>query len=113
MLNGRWVSGGYLPNINCHGHDNPSLGQVRWSQHSHGFEAFDGTGWRLIGHWHDQNFTREFEDTMQWVQKQMLREQELKKLAESNPAVSIAIDNVKNAQEQLDIVLALTQKYNN
>jgi hypothetical protein len=110
MLNPQWIqSYTILPHISYSNSQNPSNGQVRWNHDSRGFEIYNGHGWTLLGHWSNQDFTHEFEKVMKWAQEKMTQEQKLQEMANSNPAVRIALENVQQAQRQLDVTVALTQ----
>ena len=53
--------------------------------------------------------TPEADIILEWAAKKMKEEQRIKELAKNNPTVADAADAVKKAQEQLDMILLLTE----
>ena len=47
---------------------------------------------------------------MDWAETKMLKEQKLIELAKTNPTVADAVNTVKHAEEQLDIILELIKE---
>jgi len=102
------VSGnGYsMPYINMGA---PDAGRVRYNGAS--FEVYDGNGWRQLTTTFPQiGLDSEVQSVIQWVRNQMARDQQRQALARTSPAVADALAALEQAEQQLDIVMALVQK---
>jgi hypothetical protein len=53
--------------------------------------------------------TTEFENAIRWAEKKMKQEDRLLQMAKEYPVVLTALDNLKTAQEQVDIIAALVK----
>jgi hypothetical protein len=89
---------------------NPMQGMIRvWGTD---MQVFDGSGWTNI---QSSYATVELDGNTQrlldWAKSQMEKENELQQLSRENPAVQIALDNLKRAQEQLDVTIILSKEY--
>jgi hypothetical protein len=89
---------------------NPMQGMIRvWGTD---MQVFDGTGWTNI---QSSYATVELDGNTQrlldWARSKMEEEHELQQLSRENPAVQIALDNLKRAQEQLDVTIILSKEH--
>ena len=89
---------------------NPMQGMIRvWGTD---MQVFDGSGWTNI---QSSYATVELDGNTQrlldWAQSKIEQEHELQQLSRENPAVQIALDNLKRAQEQLDVTIILSKEY--
>lgn len=48
---------------------------------------------------------------LEWGRKAMIREQELEQLSEKYPSVRVAAENLKIAQDQLDLIAAIVHEH--
>ena len=108
---GLFVSGGNtsLPYVNQNP-SNPMQGMIRvWGTD---MQVFDGSGWTNI---QSSYATVELDGNTQrlldWAKSKMEEEHELQQLSKENAAVQIALDNLKRAQEQLDVTIILSKEY--
>jgi len=108
---GVFVSGGNLSlqyvNQNP---SNPMQGMIRvWGTD---MQVFDGSSWTNI---QSSYATVELDGNTQrlldWAKSKMEEEHELQQLSKENAAVQIALDNLKRAQEQLDVTIILSKEY--
>ena len=89
---------------------NPIQGIIRvWGND---MQVFDGSNW--------MNITTSYatvgldpvnQEAIDWVKQKMQDEKELHQLSKENPAVQIALDNLKRAQEQLDVTIILSKEH--
>jgi uncharacterized protein (DUF4213/DUF364 family) len=79
-----------------------SAGDVRMNLNTQVLEAYNGVAWVEIGEQVSISISAETQDILRWAYKKMLDEARIKELANKYPAV-------KDLQEKLDIMLALTQ----
>jgi hypothetical protein len=89
---------------------NPIHGMVRVNGSE--MEVFDGNGWVKI-YTNDASIglNKNADDAISWAIQKMQEEQEWQKLAESNQAVKIALDNLEQARRQVDITAKLAREY--
>ena len=89
---------------------NPMQGMIRvWGTD---MQVFDGSGWTNI---QSSYATVELDGNTQrlldWARSKMEKENDLQQLSRENPAVQIALDNLKRAQEQLDVTIILSKEH--
>ena len=109
-----WVStgGSTMPHINMNA---PSSGMMRWNGNNNCIEVFDGSMnlWQQMhGKTADIQLGGDIIVTVEWAKKRMAEELEWEKLATTNDAVKIALENMKKAKQQLDITAKLVKDHN-
>jgi len=109
-----WVStgGSNMPHINMNA---PSSGMMRWNGNSNCIEVFDGSMnlWQqMYGKTADIQLSPVVQTIVDWANKKMAEELEWEKLAKTNDAVKIALENMKKAKQQLDITAKLVKDHN-
>ena len=101
-----------MPYINMNA---PSSGMMRYNGNNQSMEVYDGSSnvWiQLYGKSVDINVTGDALAAVEWAKKQMREEMEWEKLAVTNEAVKIALENMKKARQQLDITAKLVKDHN-
>jgi hypothetical protein len=89
--------------------NNPAIGMVRMNGQS--LEAFDGSGWISIANTYaDVSLNGAAITALEWCQKKMAEESRIKELAAKNVTVADALAKFEQAQEQLKMVLTLTDQ---
>ena len=109
-----WVStgGSTMPYINMNA---PSSGMMRWNGNNNSIEVFDGSTnlWQqMYGKTADIQLSPQIQAVMNWANQKMTEELEWEKLAKTNDAVKIALENMKKAKQQLDITAKLVKDHN-
>jgi len=109
-----WVStgGSTMPYINMNA---PSSGMMRWNGNNNSIEVFDGSTnlWQqMYGKTADIQLSPQIQAVVNWAHLRMKEESEWEKLAETNDAVKIALENMKKAKQQLDITAKLVKEHN-
>jgi len=109
-----WVStgGSTMPYINMNA---PSSGMMRWNGNNNSIEVFDGSTnlWQpMYGKTADIQLSPQIQAVINWVNLKMAEESEWEKLAKTNGAVKIALENMKTAKQQLDITAKLVKDHN-
>jgi hypothetical protein len=107
-----YVDGSYssLPNVYSNP-NNPLQGIVRYMSNTNRFEVFDGTSWIPVTPGMPAvSLSNEAIDILNWAKQKMTDEHLLAELAKTNPGVADAIDNLKKAQEQVDIMVTLVKE---
>ena len=109
-----WVStgGNTMPHINMNA---PSSGMMRWNGNINSIEVFDGSMnlWQqMYGKTADIQLSPQIQAVINWANLKMAEESEWEKLAKTNDAVKIALENMKKAKQQLDITAKLVKDHN-
>ena len=109
-----WVStgGSTMPYINMNA---PSSGMMRWNGNNNSIEVFDGSMnlWQqMYGKTADIQLSPQIQAVINWANLKMAEESEWEKLAKTNDAVKIALENMKKAKQQLDITAKLVKDHN-
>ena len=98
-----------MPYINM---SNVSAGMMRYNGNNSCIEVYDGSTWQMLqGGSATVDMTGPANDAIIWAQKKMVEEKTWEKLAETNEAVKIALENLNKAREQLDITAKLARDY--
>ena len=110
-VGGPWIeittSGGTIPYVPSS--PNPMQGAFRVINGQQ--EVWNGTSWTAIyGHSATISLTKQGEEVMEWAHKKMEQEHRAEELAKSKPAVADALAAANHAQEQLEIILRLTEE---
>ena len=105
------VSGGntalpYIgPNTN-----NPMTGMMRVNGTE--MEVFNGSSWQMLPtSYGTVSLDQDILDTIHWARKKRDEEMTWQNLAETSEAVKIALDNLEQAKQQLDITAKLAREY--
>ena len=85
-----------------------SVGQLQFNTHSQRLEMYNGKEWQPVnlGTYH-VGLNPHAEDLLDWVSKRRDEEAEARRMAEQYPAVADAMGAVREAEEQLKMVVAL------
>ena len=105
------VSGGNtsLPYVNPNV-SNPMTGILRIQNTD--IEVFNGNVWQqLSSSYGTVSLDQDVLDIVQWARKKRDDELAWKNLANDNKAVKIALDNLEQARQQLDITVKLAREY--
>ncbi len=93
----------------------PSSGIMRYNGNTQSIEVFDGSSnvWlQMQGKNVDIQLSGQIQSVVAWAQLRMTEESEWEKLAKTNDAVKIALENMKKAKQQLDITAKLVKEHN-
>ena len=92
--------------------DPPSAGILRYNGSQGRFETYDGQSWLpILGHDITVGLNPEAESLLDWVRSKQQEEKEWQKLAETNQAVKLALDNLEQARCQVDITAKLAREH--
>ena len=86
----------------------PSAGMMRYNGNSSSVEVYDGSYWQSVSAFQEINLTHHANDILDWASKKMKEEKEREQLAKTHPAISIALENLKRAEEQLETTIHLS-----
>ncbi len=102
--------GSTMPYINM---SNPSAGMMRYNGSNQNIEVYDGNIWIMMsGATASIETSFAANEALTWVQRRMAEEKEWEKLAETNNAVKLALENMNKARQQLDITAKLVKDHN-
>ena len=86
-------------------------GMIKWDSGAQGFAVSDGMTWHSIPNNVVQvDLDSITKKTIEWANKKMQEELELEELAKTSPAVSDLVNQIKEKQNQLEMVKALLKK---
>lgn len=101
-----------MPYINMNA---PSSGMMRYNGNNKCLEVYDGSSniWtQLYGQTADIQLSPMIQTVVDWANKKIAEEAEWERLAKTNDAVNIALENMKKAKQQLDITAKLVKEHN-
>lgn len=91
-------------------HSNPSQGMLRLSGSD--MEVFDGQSWmKIYAGSANVGLNSDAEKAISWAIKKMKQEEEWYKLATTNNAVRIALDQLEQAKTRLELTAHLAREY--
>jgi outer membrane lipoprotein-sorting protein len=89
--------------------NNPAAGQVRFNGNN--MEVYDGNQWtQIMMNYATIGLNGAAVSALDWCQKKMAEESRINELAAKNVTVADALAKVEQAQEQLKMVLTLTEE---
>lgn len=87
---------------------NSLIGSVRYNGSSQNLEVYDGNSWMIMSaSYPTVELSPHVQAVVAWAQTKMAEESRLKALAAEHPAVADALEALKKAEEQVQIVAAL------
>jgi hypothetical protein len=87
--------------------NNPATGMIRMNGNN--MEVYNGGGWIQFGSSAEVSLNGAAISALDWCQKKMAEESRIKELAAKSPTVADALARYEEAQEQLKMVLTLTE----
>jgi hypothetical protein len=89
---------------------NPMQGMVRvWGTD---LQVFDGNSWvNMQSSYSTIELTPDVVELLEWARQKKEAEFEMKRLSETHPAIKLAVENLKKAQEQLEITTILSKEH--
>ena len=110
-ISGVTVTGGNtsLPYVNPNP-NNPMTGMLR--VHNTDIEVFTGSNWQMLStSYATVGLDQDVLDLVQWARKKRDEENEWYKLASSNEAVRIALEQLEQAKTRLELTAILSREY--
>lgn len=107
---GPWMQVQYSTNAPYMNTSALSTGQIRYNPGMARLEVYDGVSWLEFGGWAEVGLNHDASTILTWAKKKMDHEQTIKELAETHPGVSELVKELTQAQEKLDIMIALLNK---
>jgi hypothetical protein len=110
-ITGITVSGGNtaLPYVGPNT-SNPMTGMLRINGTE--MEVFNGSNWQMLStSYATVGLDQDVLDLVQWARKKRDEEMKWQSLAKDNKAVKIALDNLEQARQQLDITAKIAREY--
>ena len=88
------------------------VGNMRYNTTNQNMEVFDGNSWVMLNMGvASVGLSGEAESLLDWARKKRDEEMMWQSLANENTAVKIALDNLEQARQQLDITAKLAREY--
>ncbi len=103
------AGGSSLPYVSSN-MSNPMQGMLRINGSE--MEVFDGNAWiKIYAGTANVGLNSNAESAIDWAISRMEEEKSWKELAEKNQAVKIALENLEQARQQVDIIAKLAREY--
>jgi hypothetical protein len=97
---------GAIPYISSSGQ--PMTGAVTYDNSMQALRVYDGNGWQTIGGGSTSvNLNANAISILKWAEQKMLEEAKRNKLAETNPAIKDLVEQIKQKEEQIEMVQTL------
>jgi hypothetical protein len=88
------------------------VGNIRFNTSTQNMEVFDGNSWMTLNmDYASVGLNGEAESLLDWAREKRNEELAWNSLAKDNMAVKIALDNLEQARQQLDITAKLAREY--
>ena len=88
------------------------VGNMRFNTSTQNMEVFDGSSWITLNmDYASVGLNGDAESLLDWAREKRNEELAWKTLAKNNKAVKIALDNLEQAKQQLDITAKLAREY--
>ena len=88
------------------------LGNMRFNTSTQNMEVFDGSSWITLNmDYASVGLNSDAESLLDWAREKRNEELAWKTLAKDNKAVKIALDNLEQAKQQLDITAKLSREH--
>jgi hypothetical protein len=107
------ISGGYTtlpyitPNVN-----NPMQGMVRVNNSE--LEVFNGMSWQILNtSYATVSLDPDAQTVIEWARQKRDEERERERLAETNPAIKDLLNQLKNTEDQIKMVMTLIKSPGN
>ena len=89
-----------------------SAGMMRRNTSLNVMEVYNGTTWiSLSGSHATVDLNPRAQSIMRWAENKMMREEEVKALAEKYDSVATALTNIEKAEEQLELAMILAKDH--
>jgi hypothetical protein len=106
------VAGGNTSTYVNGNHGAQGVGNMRYNTSNQQMEVYDGNTWIMINLDHASvGLSGEAEALLDWAREKRNEESMWQSLANDNKAVKIALDNLEQARQQLDITAKLAREY--
>jgi hypothetical protein len=89
----------------------PSAGMIRYNGDYASLEIYDGSYWRRMYNSQSIDLTTSATDAIEWATKKMQEERDRKLLAESHPAIKVAVEQLERAEQQLITTIHLSKEF--
>jgi precorrin-6B methylase 2 len=87
-------------------------GSVRYNTNTQALEVYDGINWIQQDNCTVINTTPELDRVIKWAKEKMYEEDQLHALAKTNESIQFALENLKTAKQQLNLIKILVQENN-
>lgn len=86
-------------------------GQMRYNTNSNNIEVWDGITWKEVSmSTTSVDLSYEAHELLKWAKEKRNEELRLNALAQSHPAVADIVAKIKSAEEELKVIVALTEE---
>lgn len=98
---------GATPYVNMSS-NRPMVGALAYDHNSQSMKVYDGSSWMTVGGGSATvNLTGSAISALKWAEKKMQEEFERDRLAETNPAIKDLLNQIKEKEDQIKMVMTL------
>lgn len=107
------VSGGYPSPLYINAPSNTAMiGQLRYNPHNQQMEVYDGSIWMVVPSAVPSiQLSQDAVDLLEWARAKRAEDVANKHLADTHPAVKVAMDNLDKAKQQLEVTIILSKEH--
>jgi ActR/RegA family two-component response regulator len=88
------------------------VGNMRFNTSTQNVEIYDGNNWQTMStSYATVQLNSEAEALLDWAREQRSKQWEREALAKTHPAVAAAVEAVKRAEEQLEVITILSKEH--
>ena len=84
-----------------------ATGAVQWNGNSKKFQVSTGYGWQDIDNNVNVSASQDMAKIINWVQEKMREEEEIKRLAQTNPSVASILGEIEESKKKLKVLTTL------
>ena len=92
----------------------PGVGNMRYNPSNQNIEVYDGSTWIILSAHHTNiNLSDEAVSLLQWARQKRDEELDLTRLAQTSPAIKDLVNQIKDKEEQIKMVITLIKSSGN
>lgn len=88
------------------------VGNMRFNTTNQSMEVFDGNNWQILQtNFASVGLTGEAESLLDWAKDKRAKEAEYERIAQDSPAVQIALEKLRKAESELELITILSKDH--
>lgn len=92
----------------------PGVGNMRYNPNSQNIEVYDGSTWIILSAHHTNiNLSDDAVSLLEWARKKRDEDLERERLAQTNPVIKDLVNQIKDKEEQIKMVITLIKSSGN
>ena len=92
----------------------PGVGNMRYNPSNQNIEVYDGSTWIILSAHHTNiNLSDDAVSLLEWARKKRDEDLERERLAQTNPVIKDLVNQIKDKEEQIKMVITLIKSFGN